>query len=223
MIIFFMGNAGVGRFTPLITGRQRQRTGRGGGGRRGRGRPPGSGTNRSRVMTTSGSVHETIPSTPEIEIGFLSPESSRLSDIPSNTGITFCLFMLLFPSHSKGKSNLFIFFLGEETPSTSQDPSTSPAIKRRPGRPRLKPVGPAHQGSRSRKSSPGDGSLTKIVRRGAPSGPRVIKPLPVPIGAAAKSSESGSRTSTVTPSTSSPSSIKGLRPTTQGYYGSMSP
>lgn len=76
---------GVGRFTPLIPGRQRPRPGRGSGRR---GRPPGSGK-RSRVMaSTSGTARESGKPVSENEIGFLSPEANRLSDISSNNGIT---------------------------------------------------------------------------------------------------------------------------------------
>ena len=90
------------------------------------------------------------------------------------------------------------------------DVTAGPAVKRRPGRPRLRPVGPAHQGSR-KPSTPEGGSVKKI-RRGAPSGPRVIKPLPVPIGSIGSKSAGPS-------STSSPSTSKG-HSNTPGYYGS---
>ena len=70
-----MDSSGVGRFTPLIPGRQRPRPGRGTGRR---GRPPGSG---KRVRPSScgreGSRGE--------EIGFLSPsETNRTLDGSSN-------------------------------------------------------------------------------------------------------------------------------------------
>ena len=72
-----MSVTGVGRFTPLIPGRQRQRPGRGTGRR---GRPPGSGK-RARVMG-SASGRDSIPakSNPDSEIGFLSPEINKSSD-----------------------------------------------------------------------------------------------------------------------------------------------
>ena len=68
--------AGVGRFTPLIPGRQRQRPGRGSGRR---GRPPGSGK-RARIMGSSGNARDPAKSNPESEIGFLSPEMNKTSD-----------------------------------------------------------------------------------------------------------------------------------------------
>lgn len=78
--------------------------------------------------------------------------------------------------------------------------SAGPAVKRRPGRPRLRPVGPAHQGNR--KSTMEDGMSTKKTRRGAPSGPRVMKPLPVPIGLMANKNADGSRPSLPSPASS---------------------
>jgi hypothetical protein len=76
------GYLGVGRFTPLIPGRQRPRPNRGGR----RGRPPGSGK-RSRVMaSSSGAGREPTKPALENEVGFLSPEANRLSDISSNNG-----------------------------------------------------------------------------------------------------------------------------------------
>jgi hypothetical protein len=94
--------------------------------------------------------------------------------------------------------NICFCFPGEEASSAQQDISASPTVKRRPGRPRLRPVGPAHQGNRKSKS---EGSVKK-TRRGAPSGPRVIKPLPVPIGLMTTKNAEVTRTS-MTPSTSS--------------------
>ena len=113
------------------------------------------------------------------------------------------------------KLNCFLI-LGEDTPSTPLDVSAGPAVKRRPGRPRLRPVGPAHQGSR-KPSTPEAGSGKKI-RRGAPSGPRVIKPLPVPIGSIGSKSVDG-RAVAGPSSTSSPSTSK-VHSNTPGYYGS---
>lgn len=96
---------------------------------------------------------------------------------------------------------MFFFQIsGEETPSTSQDISAGPAVKRRPGRPRLRPVGPAHQGSRKPNSE--EGGSGKKNRRGAPSGPRVMKPLPVPIGLMPAKNAEGVRSS-ITPASSS--------------------
>lgn len=66
---------GVGRFTPLIPGRQRPRMNRGGTGRRGR--PPGSGK-RARVTASAASSRES---------NFLSPEANKSSDISSNNGM----------------------------------------------------------------------------------------------------------------------------------------
>ena len=109
--------------------------------------------------------------------------------------------------------------VGEETPTTSQDISAGQAVKRRPGRPRLRPVGPAHQGTRKSKSE--EGGSVKKVRRGAPSGPRVIKPLPVPIGSMATKNADGARSS-MTPSTSS-TPVGKARPTSVFPHGSLSP
>ena len=92
-------------------------------------------------------------------------------------------------------------------------------MKRRPGRPRLRPVGPAHQGSR--KSQSEEGGSVKKGRRGAPAGPRIIKPLPVPIGLMPAKNVDGNRSS-MTPSTSSTPIVKS-RPPSQGYQGSLSP
>ncbi len=110
--------------------------------------------------------------------------------------------------------------LGEETPTTSQDISAGPAVKRRPGRPRLRPVGPAHQGTRKSKSE--EGGSVKKTRRGAPSGPRVIKPLPVPIGSMAAKNADGARPS-MTPSTSSTPVGKARPPSHAFPHGSLSP
>ncbi|XP_046447627.1 chromatin-remodeling ATPase INO80-like [Daphnia pulex] len=178
-------SSGVGRFTPLIPGRQRPRPNRGGR----RGRPPGSGK-RSRVMaSSSGTGRETTKPALENEVGFLSPEANRLSDISSNNG--------------------------EEAHATVQDISASPTVKRRPGRPRLRPVGPAHQGNRKSKS---EGSVKK-TRRGAPSGPRVIKPLPVPIGLMTTKNSEVTRTP-MTPTSSTP--IAKSRPSSY-LHDSLSP
>merc|ERR1740128_246553 len=179
-------SAGVGRFTPLIPGRQRQRPGRGSGRR---GRPPGSGK-RARIMGSSGNARDPAKSNPESEIGFLSPEMNKTSD-----------------------TQLDLSLNGEDGSSSTLDPSpTGPALRRKPGRPRLKPVGgPAHQGSRQ---SSAEGGSTKRGggRRGAPPGPRLIKPLPVPIG-------SISTNHSLAP-LSPP--VKARHPG-QGYYGASSP
>ena len=63
----------------MISGRQRPRPGRGSGRR---GRPPGSGK-RARGIASSG---RDVSKIPESEIGFLSPEANRMSDISSNNG-----------------------------------------------------------------------------------------------------------------------------------------
>ncbi|KAI9565028.1 hypothetical protein GHT06_008772 [Daphnia sinensis] len=166
--------SGVGRFTPLIPGRQRSRPNRGTGRR---GRPPGSGKRSLMMASSSGANRESSKPTLANDIGFLSPEAAnRLSDISSNNG--------------------------EEMPTGQQDISTGPAVRRRPGRPRLRPVGPAHQGSR--KSRTEDGMPGKKTRRGAPSGPRVIKPLPVPIGHMTNKNSDGARTSLPPGTTSTP-------------------
>ncbi|XP_057370086.1 chromatin-remodeling ATPase INO80-like [Daphnia carinata] len=166
--------AGVGRFTPLIPGRQRSRPNRGTGRR---GRPPGSGKRSLIMASSSGANRESVKANLANEIGFLSPEATnRLSDISSNNG--------------------------EEMPTGQQDISAGPAVRRRPGRPRLRPVGPAHQGSRKSKTE--EGMPGKKTRRGAPSGPRVIKPLPVPIGLMANKNSDGARTSLPPGTTSTP-------------------
>lgn len=193
-----LDSSGVGRFTPLIPGRQRQRPGRGTGRR---GRPPGSGK-RARMMGSSVGGRDGIPakSNPDSEIGFLSPEMNRSSD-----------------------AQLDLSFNGDDTPSSSLDPSpTTGSVRRKPGRPRLKPIGPAHQGSRS---STGEtaGSATKRGRRGAPPGPRLIKPLPVPIGSISSTSKHSS-TDSMRSSLTAPlsPSVKPRNPG-QGYYGASSP
>merc|ERR1740128_447002 len=192
-----MDSSGVGRFTPLIPGRQRQRPGRGTGRR---GRPPGSG---KRSRGSSGSSRDAIPakSNPDSEVGFLSPEMNRSSD-----------------------TQLDLSFNGDDTPSLDPSP-TSGSVRRKPGRPRLKPVGPAHQGSRSSTGEAAGtagtagsaGSATKRGRRGAPPGPRLIKPLPVPIGSMSSTSK---HPSSLTAPLSPP--VKPRYPG-QGYYGASSP
>jgi len=189
-----MDTSGVGRFTPLIPGRQRPRPGRGTGRR---GRPPGSG---KRVRPSSCGRESSRGE----EIGFLSPsETNRTLD---------------------GSSN------GDEaaTPPLSQDASPSTVVKRRPGRPRLRPVGPAHQGGRQPKSLSADGAASsgkRGGRRGAPPGPRVIKPLPVPIGSMTTNKQAGegvrASSSPFVPSTSAASTNP--RPPGPSIYGPMSP
>ncbi|KZS13079.1 DNA helicase INO80 [Daphnia magna] len=166
--------SGVGRFTPLIPGRQRSRPNRGTGRR---GRPPGSGKRSLMMASSSGTSRESAKPTVANDIGFLSPEAAnRLSDISSNNG--------------------------EEMPTGQQDISAGPAVRRRPGRPRLRPVGPAHQGNRKSKTE--EVMSGKKTRRGAPSGPRVMKPLPVPIGLMANKNSDGARTSLPSGTTSTP-------------------
>ena len=130
------------------------------------------------------------------------------------------------------KSKLYIFFFfagiaGDDTPSLDPSP-TSGSVRRKPGRPRLKPVGPAHQGSRSSTGEAAGtagtagtagsaGSATKRGRRGAPPGPRLIKPLPVPIGSMSSTSK---HPSSLTAPLSPP--VKPRYPG-QGYYGASSP
>lgn len=87
-------------------------------------------------------------------------------------------------------------------PTGQQDISAGPAVRRRPGRPRLRPVGPAHQGNRKSKTE--EVMSGKKTRRGAPSGPRVMKPLPVPIGLMANKNSDGARTSLPSGTTSTP-------------------
>ncbi|EFX71069.1 hypothetical protein DAPPUDRAFT_309229 [Daphnia pulex] len=141
------------------------------------------------MASSSGTGRETTKPALENEVGFLSPEANRLSDISSNNG--------------------------EEAHATLQDISASPTVKRRPGRPRLRPVGPAHQGNRKSKS---EGSAKK-TRRGAPSGPRVIKPLPVPIGLMTTKNSEVTRTP-MTPTSSTP--IANSRPSSY-LHDSLSP
>ena len=205
----FVWFSGVGRFTPLIPGRQRTRPARGSGRR---GRPPGSGK-RARVLG-SGPGRDSVPAkfNPESEVGFLSPEANRPSDVHSNNGIIFQLVNWIYVLW-----HIVIVFSTDDdtTPSSTQDPSPSgSSMKRKPGRPRLKPVGPAHQGSRK---SSGEARSVKKSRRGAPLGPRVIKPLPVPIGSmSAKHSDPVRASLTATSHTIN-------RQPGQGYYGSLSP
>ena len=234
----------VGRFTPLIPGRQRPRPGRGSGRR---GRPPGSGK-RARVMATPGrEVTLPVKSTADAQVGFLSPEANRSSDISSTNGN--CLVIFAFVIYHMLYS-LFLFkLIGDgETPTTpSQDASPSMAVKRRPGRPRLRPVGPAHQGGRQPKpppppppssSSSTTGSGEKRGgRRGAPPGPRVIKPLPVPIGSmktkqpdninrsntTTTTTSSSSSSSPLTPALSTSTGISSSKPSGPGFYGPVSP
>lgn len=80
----------VGRFTPLIPGRQRPRPGRGTGRR---GRPPGSGKRSRMVATSSGATREGAKPVSENEVGFLSPEANRLSDMSSNNGIIYHIYI----------------------------------------------------------------------------------------------------------------------------------
>ncbi len=122
------------------------------------------------------------------------------------------------------------FLSGDEaaTPPLSQDASPSTVVKRRPGRPRLRPVGPAHQGGRQPKSLSADGAASsgkRGGRRGAPPGPRVIKPLPVPIGSMTTNKQAGegvrASSSPFVPSTSAASTNP--RPPGPSIYGPMSP
>ena len=122
------------------------------------------------------------------------------------------------------------FLSGDEaaTPPLSQDASPSTVVKRRPGRPRLRPVGPANQGGRQPKSLSADGvasSGKRGGRRGAPTGPRVIKPLPVPIGSMTTNKQAGegvrASSSPFVPSTSAASTNP--RPPGPSIYGPMSP
>lgn len=85
---------GVGRFTPLIPGRQRPRPNRGTGRR---GRPPGSGKRSLMMTSSSGTSREAAKPSVANDIGFLSPEAaSRLSDISSNNGTNLADFTQLF-------------------------------------------------------------------------------------------------------------------------------
>ncbi len=114
-------------------------------------------------------------------------------------------------------------------------------VKRRPGRPRLRPVGPAHQGIRKPKASStsssagaaaADGSTPpnkSRTKHGGSSGRRVIKPLQVPIGSmtanSSKVSVSASASASASASTSvsasfSPSTSRSTGP---GFYSPTSP
>jgi hypothetical protein len=161
------------------------------------------------MASSSGTGRETTKPALENEVGFLSPEANRLSDISSNNGISQNC-SIIQTSEFK-----ILDLPGEEAHATLQDISASPTVKRRPGRPRLRPVGPAHQGNRKSKS---EGSVKK-TRRGAPSGPRVIKPLPVPIGLMTTKNSEVTRTP-MTPTSSTP--IAKSRPSSY-LHDSLSP